>query len=57
MHPGLLGRSNVVLLPHLGSATLEARSRMASTALTDAARVLDGKEPLHLVPTWSETPR
>lgn len=57
VHPGLLRRSNVVLLPHLGSATLEARSRMACKALTDAARVLDGKQPLHLVPTWSETPR
>lgn len=57
VHPGLVGRTNVVLLPHLGSATLEARSRMACTALTDAARVLDGKPPLHLVPTWSEAPR
>ncbi len=57
VHPGLVGRSNVILLPHLGSATLEARSRMACMALTDAARVLDGKPPLHLVPSWSETPR
>jgi len=57
VHPGLVSRSDVVLLPHLGSATLEARSRMACKALTDAARVLDGKQPLHLVPTWSETPR
>lgn len=53
VHPGLVGRENVVLLPHLGSATLEARSRMACKALTDAARVLEGKPPLHLVPTWN----
>lgn len=57
VHPGLLGRANVVLLPHLGSATLEARSRMACMALTDACRVLDGKDPLHLVPTWSAAAR
>jgi glyoxylate reductase len=50
VHAGLIGRSNVVLLPHLGSATLEARSRMACMALTDARRVLEGKEPLHPVP-------
>jgi glyoxylate reductase len=57
VHAGLLSRSNVVLLPHLGSATLEARSRMACMALTDARRVLEGKAPLHLVPTWSESAR
>lgn len=57
VHPGLIGRANVVLLPHLGSATLEARSRMACMALIDAARVLDGKQPLHLVPTWGEASR
>ena len=50
VHPGLLGRSDVVLLPHLGSATLEARSRMASFALADARRVLEGKEPQRPVP-------
>ena len=57
VHPGLIGRSNVVLLPHLGSATLEARSRMACMALTDARRVCEGKPPLHLVPTWSQAAR
>jgi glyoxylate reductase len=57
VHPGLVARANVVLLPHLGSATLEARSRMACMALTDAGRVLDGKPPLHLVPTWGEARR
>jgi len=50
VHPGLLGRDDVVLLPHLGSATREARARMASTALSDAVRVLWGQAPLHPVP-------
>ncbi|MBX7193773.1 MAG: D-glycerate dehydrogenase [Sandaracinaceae bacterium] len=50
VHPGLLGRSDVVLLPHLGSATQEARARMAVCALEDACRVLRGEAPLHPVP-------
>ncbi|WP_053238272.1 2-hydroxyacid dehydrogenase [Sandaracinus amylolyticus] len=50
VHPGLVARDDVVLLPHLGSATREARARMASSALRDAMRVLRGDEPVHLVP-------
>lgn len=50
VHPGLVARDDVVLLPHLGSATREARARMATTALTDAGRVIRGMPPLHLVP-------
>ena len=50
VHAGLLGRSDVVLLPHLGSATTKARARMAVCALEDAARVVRGERPLHPVP-------
>lgn len=50
VHPGLLGRSDVVLLPHLGSATSEARARMAVCALEDAARIVRGERPQHPVP-------
>ncbi|MBN8616679.1 MAG: D-glycerate dehydrogenase [Deltaproteobacteria bacterium] len=50
VHAGLLSRSDVVLLPHLGSATLEARARMAVCALEDACRVMRGERPQHLVP-------
>lgn len=49
VHPGLIGRDDVVLLPHLGSATHKTRARMATMALTDAARVLRGERPLHPV--------
>lgn len=49
VHPALLGRQDVVLLPHLGSATVEARRRMAELSLGDAARVLRGEPPLHPV--------
>jgi glyoxylate reductase len=50
VHPRLLTRDDVVLLPHLGSATREARARMARTAIADAARVLRGEPALHVVP-------
>lgn len=33
IHPGLLGHPNVVLLPHLGSATLEARQDMGDRVI------------------------
>jgi len=49
VHPGLLGRDDVVVVPHIGSATGATRARMAELALTDAARVLRGERPLHPV--------
>jgi glyoxylate reductase len=49
VHAGLLGREDVVLLPHLGSATRETRRKMAQMALGDACRVLRGETPLNPV--------
>ena len=45
IHPGLLGRSDVVLLPHLGSATLTARVAMADVAIENVLAVLAGRTP------------
>jgi glyoxylate reductase len=45
VHPGLLGRSNVVLLPHLGSATTDARAAMADLAVANVLVVLAGGVP------------
>ena len=45
VHPGLLRLSNVVLLPHLGSATLETRVRMGMILIENLAAVLSGREP------------
>lgn len=50
VHPGLLERDDVVLLPHLGSATAEARTRMAATALDEVLRLRRGESARHLVP-------
>ena len=45
VHPGLVRRDDVVLLPHLGSATEETRENMARIALTQIERVLRGEQP------------
>jgi glyoxylate reductase len=45
VHPGLIGREDVVLLPHLGSATRETREKMARIALEQVERVLRGERP------------
>jgi glyoxylate reductase len=45
VHAGLVGRDNVVLLPHLGSATVETRAAMADLAVDNVLAVLDGATP------------
>ena len=46
MHPGLCDLDNVVLLPHLGSATIETRTAMAQLAARNVVEVLAGRAPL-----------
>ncbi|ANS79891.1 D-3-phosphoglycerate dehydrogenase [Serinicoccus hydrothermalis] len=45
VHPGLLECENAVLVPHLGSATIETRTAMATLAADNAVAVLAGEEP------------
>jgi glyoxylate reductase len=47
--PGLAELNNVVLLPHLGSATLETRNKMAEMAADNAIAALSGETPPNLV--------
>jgi glyoxylate reductase len=54
VHPGLLELDNVVLLPHLGSATIETRTAMAELAARNALAVLAGQPPL--TPVNNPTP-
>jgi glyoxylate reductase len=49
VNPRLLAMSNVVLLPHIGSATIEARTAMATIAATEVLRFLHGEKPRHAV--------
>jgi glyoxylate reductase len=49
VHEGLLALDNAVLIPHLGSATVETRTAMANLAATNALAFLDGATPPNLV--------
>jgi glyoxylate reductase len=49
LDPGYLGLENVVLLPHLGSATAETRDAMGALALDGIAAILAGQKPSNLV--------
>jgi glyoxylate reductase len=46
VHPDLIGLENVVLLPHLGSATIDTRTAMGVLAVRNALAVLAGEPPL-----------
>ena len=46
VHPDLLGVENVVLIPHLGSATVETRTAMGVLAARNVVAVLGGEPPL-----------
>ena len=46
IHPDLLRLENVLLVPHLGSATTETRTAMADLAVQNVLAVLGGRPPL-----------
>jgi glyoxylate reductase len=50
VHPDLLPLENVVLAPHLGSATTETRTAMADLAASNVIAVLSGQPALTPVP-------
>src|SRR4029453_16298180 len=45
VHPGLIGLANVVLAPHIASASLETRLKMATLAVENCLAVLEGRTP------------
>lgn len=49
-HP-LVGRDDVIILPHVGSATFETRARMAMLAAENLLAFIDGRTPPTLVTT------
>ena len=49
VHPELIGMTNVVLAPHIGSATVETRTKMAMMAAENAVAAVSGVTPPNLV--------
>jgi glyoxylate reductase len=49
IHPALLSAPRAVLLPHIGSASRETRTRMARLACEGVCEILAGREPENLV--------
>jgi len=50
--PGLEKLDNVVLLPHIGSATFETRSKMSIMVAENVIDALEGRTPRNLV--WND---
>jgi len=50
VNPRLLAMPHVVAVPHIGSATDEARTAMARIAAEDVARFLRGEKPVNVIP-------
>lgn len=50
IHPDLMKLDNVLLAPHIGSATTETRTAMADLAVENVLAVLAGKPPVTPVP-------
>jgi lactate dehydrogenase-like 2-hydroxyacid dehydrogenase len=49
LSPGLAELENVVLAPHIGSATFEARDAMGRLCVDAVIAVLRGEEPEHVL--------
>jgi lactate dehydrogenase-like 2-hydroxyacid dehydrogenase len=49
VHPKLLELSNVVLAPHIASASVETRRRMSIMAAENAAAAIEGRRPPNLL--------
>jgi len=49
IHPGLLELDNVVLAPHIASASVQTRTRMATMAAENMIAALEGRIPPHVV--------
>jgi lactate dehydrogenase-like 2-hydroxyacid dehydrogenase len=49
VHPDLLGLDNVIIVPHLGTATVETRVAMGMAAADNLLAALEGRRPPHLL--------
>ena len=49
VNPELYSLENAVLIPHIGSASFETRSKMAEMAASAVIDVMEGRKPTHIV--------
>lgn len=49
IHPELIGMQNVILTPHIASATFEARAMMAKICIDAVCNTFSGKKPQNIV--------
>jgi glyoxylate reductase len=56
VHDDLLGLENVLLVPHIGSATVETRTAMAQLAVDNCLAILHRQKPLTPVPELRDLP-
>jgi glyoxylate reductase len=49
VHPDLKKMKNVVIVPHLGSATVEVREEMANIVVDNILALLEGRQPPNIV--------
>ncbi|NIA13918.1 MAG: D-glycerate dehydrogenase [Nitrospiraceae bacterium] len=49
IHPGLMACENAVLVPHIGSATVETRGKMSEMAAANIVAVIKGETPPNCV--------
>jgi glyoxylate reductase len=47
VYPALIARKDVILAPHIASATIDTRTKMAVMAATNAAAIFEGRRPLN----------
>ena len=52
----LLRMSNVIILPHIGSATIQTRTKMSEVAAINIDNIFEGKSPLFLVRNKNKIP-
>jgi len=51
IHPDLIGLDNVVLLPHIASASVPTRTKMAIMAAENLIAIIEGTQPHSIVNT------
>jgi glyoxylate reductase len=49
VHPGLIPLKNVVLAPHMGSGSLETRTKMTVIAAQNVVALFQGKRPANVL--------